>query len=103
MKIVMKFGGTSVGTGRNIRHVAELVTQYAKDDSKVAVVVSALAGVTNKLLEIGCQAKKSDIKNIEAVTKELRQKHIEAITAAIHSKAIQNEVTKITEETISEL
>ena len=28
MKIVMKFGGTSVGTGENIRHVADLVTQY---------------------------------------------------------------------------
>jgi aspartate kinase len=103
MKIVMKFGGTSVGTGRNIRHVAELVTQYAKDDSKVAIVVSALSGITNKLLEVGCQAKKSDIKHIEDVTKELRQKHMEAIAAAIHSKAIQTEVTKITEETISEL
>ena len=32
MKIVMKFGGTSVGTGENIRHVADLVTKYAKKD-----------------------------------------------------------------------
>jgi aspartate kinase len=51
MKIVMKFGGTSVGTGENIRHVADSVTQYAKKDYKVAVVVSALAGVTNSLLK----------------------------------------------------
>ena len=55
-KIVMKFGGTSVGTGQNIRHVAKLVTQYAKNDCKVAVVVSALAGVTNKLIEVADQA-----------------------------------------------
>jgi aspartate kinase len=46
-KIVMKFGGTSVGSGENIRHVADLVTQNAKD-CKVAVVVSALAGVDRK-------------------------------------------------------
>jgi aspartate kinase len=103
MKIVMKFGGTSVGTGENIRHVADLVTQYAKDDCRVAVVVSALAGVTNRLIEVACKAKKSDAKQIEAFTKELLQKHLEAISTAITSKAIQKEVSQITEKTISEL
>ncbi len=103
MKIVMKFGGTSVGTGKNIRHVAETVTQYAKNDCKVAVVVSALAGVTNSLLEVACQAKKSDEKQIETFTKELLKKHVEAISTAITSKQIQKEVTQTTEKTISEL
>jgi aspartate kinase len=103
MKIVMKFGGTSVGTGENIRHVADLVTDYAKDDCRVAVVVSALAGVTNSLIEVACQAKKSDAKHIEAFTKELLQKHLEAISTAICSKTIQKEVNQITEKTISEL
>ena len=51
MKIVMKFGGTSVGTGNNICHVADLVIKNAKKDS-VTVVVSALAGVTNSLIEV---------------------------------------------------
>ncbi len=70
MKIVMKFGGTSVATGENIRHVADLVTKNAKKD-RVAVVVSALAGVTNSLIEVAEQAKKSDEKHIQAFTKEL--------------------------------
>ncbi len=103
MKIVMKFGGTSVGTGDNIRHVADLVTQYVKDDCRVAVVVSALAGVTNRLIEVACKAKKSDVKQIDAFTKELLQKHLEAIATAITSKAIQKEVSQITEKTIFEL
>lgn len=102
-KVVMKFGGTSVGTGENIRHVADLVTQYAKNSYKVAVVVSALAGVTNSLLEVACQAKKSDVKHIEDFTKKLLQKHLDAISAAISSKQIQKEVSQITEKTISEL
>ncbi len=34
MKIVMKFGGTSVGTGENIRHVADLVIKNAKKDQR---------------------------------------------------------------------
>ena len=99
----MKFGGTSVGTGKNIRHVADLVTQYAKKDFRVAVVVSALAGVTNSLFEVACQAKKSDEKHIEAFIKELLQKHKEAILTAITSKQIQKEATQIIGKTISEL
>lgn len=102
-KLVMKFGGTSVGTGENIRHVADLVTQYVKDGYKVAVVVSALAGVTNSLLEVACQAKKSDVQHIENFTKKLLQNHLEAISVAISSKQIQKEVSQITEKTISEL
>ena len=102
-KIVMKFGGTSVGTGENINHVADSVKQYAKNDCRVAVVVSALAGVTNSLFEVACQAKKSDEKQIEAFTKKLLQKHLEAISTAISSKQIQKEVIQITEKTISEL
>ena len=102
MKIVMKFGGTSVGNGVNIRHVADLVTQYSKDN-KVAVVVSALAGVTNSLIETGCQAQRSDEKHIQAFTATLLKKHTDAITDAITSKTIQKEVTEITEKSIIEL
>jgi aspartate kinase len=103
MKVVMKFGGTSVGTGENIRHVAKSVSHYAKNDYKVAVVVSALAGVTNRLLEVACQAKKSDENQIEVFTKELLKKHTEAIQSAITSTQIQKEVTETTVKTISEL
>lgn len=102
-KIIMKFGGTSVGTGNNIRHVADLVTKYVKENYKVAVVVSALAGVTNSLLEIASQAKKSDENQIENFMSELLQKHKKAISAAIHGKQIQKEVTEIIEKTITEL
>jgi aspartate kinase len=103
MKIVMKFGGTSVGTGENIRYVADLVTKYAKKDNKVAVVVSALAGVTNSLIEVACQAKKSDEKRIQIFTTELLTKHTETLSTAIKSKQIQKEVTQIIEKTIAEL
>jgi aspartate kinase len=102
MKIVMKFGGTSVGNGVNIRHVADLVTKYSKDN-KVAVVVSALAGVTNSLIETGCQAQRSDEKHIQAFTTSLLKKHTDAIAEAINSKTIQKEVIEITEKSIAEL
>jgi aspartate kinase len=102
MKIVMKFGGTSVATGENIRHVTKLVMQNAKKD-QVTVVVSALAGVTNSLIEVAEQAKKSDEKHIQNFTKGLLTKHLEAVSTAINKKDIQIEVTQIIKKTIVEL
>ncbi|MCR4555715.1 MAG: aspartate kinase [Alphaproteobacteria bacterium] len=48
--IVQKFGGTSVATLERIKHVAELIAE-AHSTKQVAVVVSAMAGVTNKFVE----------------------------------------------------
>jgi aspartate kinase len=101
-KVIMKFGGTSVGTGENIRRVADIVSQYSKE-YRVVVVVSALAGVTNKLLEVACQAKKSDEKLVKNFTDEMLKKHKEAVAAAITSKALQKEVNQVIEEIIVEL
>src|SRR5512139_3442647 len=101
--LVMKFGGTSVGTGENMRHVADMVAHYAKNDCKVAVVVSALAGVTNSLIEIAEQAKKGDEKKIQAFIKELAEKHFAAVSKAIVNKQLQKETEKVVADTISEL
>jgi aspartate kinase len=49
-KIVMKFGGTSVGDIERIRHVALLVKREVDRGNQVAVTVSAMAGETNKLV-----------------------------------------------------
>jgi aspartate kinase len=49
-KIVMKFGGTSVADVTRIRNVAKLVKREVDRGNQVAVVVSAMAGETNKLV-----------------------------------------------------
>ena len=56
-KIVMKFGGTSVATGENIRHVANLIANHVGQGYRVVAVVSALDGVTDKLIEAAEQAR----------------------------------------------
>src|SRR5712671_7416759 len=48
--IAMKFGGTSVADIERIRHVASLVKCEVERGNQVAVVVSAMAGETNKLV-----------------------------------------------------
>ena len=49
-RIVMKFGGTSMAGIERIRHVAALVKRGAESGDQLAVVVSAMAGVTNQLV-----------------------------------------------------
>ena len=48
--VVLKFGGTSVGTVKKIKNVAEIISNYRKKNYKVIVVSSAMSGVTNDLI-----------------------------------------------------
>ncbi|HEX4737614.1 MAG TPA: aspartate kinase [Allosphingosinicella sp.] len=50
-RIVMKFGGTSMAGIERIRHVAQLVKREAEAGHQVAVVVSAMAGETDRLVQ----------------------------------------------------
>ena len=49
--VVLKFGGTSVGTIRKIKKVAEIIANYKKKKYRVIVVSSAMSGVTNELIK----------------------------------------------------
>jgi aspartate kinase len=101
-RIVMKFGGTSVATGENIRRVANIVADSIKQ-AKVVVVVSALAGVTNQLVEEAEQAKKKSEKQIKEFTKNLVDKHVAVAAKAIDDKGIQKDVEQVIKKTVSEL
>jgi len=66
----MKFGGTSVGNAERIRQSAEIVRQARREHS-VVVVVSALAGITDQIVQT---AKAASVGNAEVV-----DAHLEAI------------------------
>jgi aspartate kinase len=102
-KIVMKFGGTSVATGENIRRVANIVAYSVKKDCRVVVVVSALSGITNQLIEEAEQAKKKDEKQIQEFTKKLVDKHMAVAAKAIEVSNIRKEVSKAIKKTVDEL
>ncbi len=48
--VVLKFGGTSVGTIEKIKKIAEIIKNFKKKKYKVIVVSSAMSGVTNELI-----------------------------------------------------
>ena len=56
--VVLKFGGTSVGSIKKIKKVAEIIRDYKKKNYRVIVISSAMSGVTNELVK-----KSSEISN----------------------------------------
>ena len=52
LKKVLKFGGTSVGTIERIQHVANIIKKEKKAGNNIIVVVSAMSGKTNELIEL---------------------------------------------------
>ena len=49
--VVLKFGGTSVGTIKKIKRVAEIIAGHKKNNYNVIVVSSAMSGATNELIK----------------------------------------------------
>ncbi len=56
--VVLKFGGTSVGTTDRIKKIANIISGYVKKKYKVITITSAMSGVTNDLIK-----KSKDVSN----------------------------------------
>lgn len=79
---VMKFGGTSVGKPERMHHIAGLVSQ---EKEPVIVVLSALSGTTNALVEIGEFIAKGDRDGARQVIDKL-EAHYRAFVQALVKK-----------------
>jgi bifunctional aspartokinase / homoserine dehydrogenase 1 len=81
---VMKFGGTSVNDSACIAKVADII-KAAASDRDVVVVVSAMRGVTDLLIEAVTQSETGNQHRVTAIFQEVRQRHESAANALIHS------------------
>jgi aspartokinase/homoserine dehydrogenase 1 len=70
---VLKFGGTSVGSAKNIKKVIEIVKSSSEND-QIAVVVSAVGGITDKLMSASQKAIDNDL-NYKNDFNKLKQQH----------------------------
>src|SRR6185295_10142506 len=75
--IVHKFGGTSVADAERYRAAAEIVLARASDE-RVAIVVSAMSGVTNALIQsVGLAASRDE--SYQTKLNDLQTRHLETI------------------------
>ena len=77
---VLKFGGTSVGSGERIRQVAKIITRtlHNSDEAFPVVVVSAMSGITDLLLSIARHICLGAYEESATQFTTLRHKHLEA-------------------------
>ncbi|MCX7775342.1 MAG: lysine-sensitive aspartokinase 3 [Spirochaetaceae bacterium] len=72
--VVMKFGGTSVGSAARMREVASIVA--SRSGEQRLVVVSAMAGVTNQLFEIADLAKRHETSRAREILQLMEDRHV---------------------------
>lgn len=100
MRIVMKFGGTSVGNAERIAQVAEIVrSQVAKGD-QVVVVLSAMSGVTNSLLTSAQEAAGGSISSLLSTRAELERRHSEVIDKLVKTESERLSLRESTQYTL---
>ena len=91
---VMKFGGTSVGTPQRMKEVSKLVT---KSGEPVFVVLSAMSGTTNSLVEISDYLYKKNPDGANEVINQLERKykkHVEELYSTDEMKSATREFLK---------
>jgi len=97
---VMKFGGTSVGDASCIARAAQIVAE-AERENAVVVVVSAMSGVTNRLVEAANRAGAGDAQAGTALTDGLRQQHHTALSALVPNESGRAAVGRQIDETLA--
>src|SRR3989339_124129 len=97
---ILKFGGTSVQNAKMINEVIKIIKNSLKKD-KIAVVVSAFSGITDKIIQAGQNAAKGDDKHLEDF-KEIEKRHMEAIKFLIDIKK-QSKILAETKTILNEL
>ncbi len=74
MKLVVKFGGTSISSIKNIREVAKYLHNLSKKN-QIITVCSAISGVTDDLIQISKYIQKGNKDKANKLTKKIIQKH----------------------------
>jgi aspartokinase/homoserine dehydrogenase 1 len=98
---VMKFGGTSVGDATCIARSAQIVASAATE-VRVVVVVSAMSGVTNRLIDAAKRSGEGDVEAGAALIEALRQQHFAAVKLLVSDDADRHTVEQQLEKIFAE-
>src|ERR1700683_4241330 len=88
---VMKFGGTSVGDASCIGRVAKIL-KGAAAEGPIVCVVSAMSGVTNRLIDAANLSALAEGKQVDVIFASLRLQHESALASLIHDDARRKRV-----------
>jgi aspartokinase/homoserine dehydrogenase 1 len=77
--LMMKFGGTSVGSAQAFAAASDIVLEQSREWERLIVVVSAMNGVTDNLIEGAQSASRGEEQTYRAINSKLRDRHHAAV------------------------
>ncbi len=86
--LVMKFGGTSVGSVDALTKVTQIIKEARAQYPRLVVITSAMAGVTDLLLKSATLAAQGDVDSLPTAESTLREKHFSAANALIKDEEL---------------
>ena len=90
--LVMKFGGTSVGTVEAMAQAVRIICDARHDWPHLVVVTSALSGVTNQLIDSAIRAARGDMSVFHKAVGDLTNRHQEMIEKLVANPARKHQV-----------
>ncbi|MBE0683643.1 MAG: aspartate kinase [Anaerolineales bacterium] len=89
--LIMKFGGTSVGSADALKNCTQIIRDAKKDWNRVVVVTSAMSGVTNLLLDSAASASHGKVDSLSETEATLREKHFAVAAALIKDESLREQ------------
>ncbi|GAB1470600.1 aspartate kinase [Chloroflexota bacterium] len=89
--LVMKFGGTSVGSADALSNAIQIIRDAKKDWGRIVVVTSAMSDVTNLLLDSAASASQGRVDSLADAESTLIAKHFSAADTLIKDKQLREE------------
>src|SRR5512143_3502407 len=84
--LVMKFGGTSVGSVDALTKAAQIIKDARDEFARVVVITSAMSGMTDLLLKSASLAAQGKVDSLPQAESTLREKHFSAIDALVNDQ-----------------
>lgn len=100
MRLVMKFGGTSVGDGQRIKAVADLVHSRAQSGDSIVIATSAMSGVTDALIRSARSAAGGDAQMFLSSERALLDQHFAAIDRSVVDAAARQALRERTQNAL---
>jgi len=90
--LVMKFGGTSVGSADALAKVTQIVKDARREYPRMVVITSAMSGVTDLLLDSAGLASEGKVDSLPNIESTLRQKHFAAADVLIKNENLRERI-----------
>ena len=102
MKLVLKFGGTSISSASNIQNVASLIKSLSKDH-KIIPVFSAMSGVTDDLIRISNQIQNRNNDVANTLAKKIIKTYTDVANQCVKNPKLKNELKNKMQKDVGEL